>query len=120
MKYNDEKYHYRKRFITADPASRRVIQSQNDYGKGIGCFDSNYRADCLYRYSVYSSICLTDGEIEATSNGFSLLKKKIPQLTNQLWESFLPLSIGAMLIKQLFFAKGISTQSFLHDSGISF
>ena len=35
-------------------------------------------------------------------------------------ESFLPLSIGAMLIKQLFFAKGISTQSFLHDSGISF
>ena len=22
--------------------------------KGIGCFDSNYRADCLYRYSVYS------------------------------------------------------------------
>ena len=32
----------------------------------------------------------------------------------------MPLSIGAMLIKQLFFAKGISTQSFLHDSGISF
>ena len=63
---------------------------------------------------------LPDGwEIEATSNGFSLLKKD-SQLTNQLWESFLPLSIGAMLIKQLFFAKGISTQSFLHDSGISF
>ncbi|MCD4997359.1 helix-turn-helix domain-containing protein [Enterococcus gallinarum] len=63
---------------------------------------------------------LPDGwEIETTSNGFSLLKKD-SQLTNQLWESFLPLSIGAMLIKQLFFAKGISTQSFLHDSGISF
>ena len=58
-------------------------------------------------------------EIEATSNGLSLLKRN-SQLTNQLWESFLPLSIGAMLIKQLFFAKEISTQSFLHDSGISF
>jgi hypothetical protein len=58
-------------------------------------------------------------EIEATSNGLSLLKKD-SQLTNQLWESFLPLSIGATLIKQLFFAKEIATQSFLLDSGISF
>ena len=58
-------------------------------------------------------------EIEATSNGLSL-QKKDSQLTNQLWESFLPLSIGATLIKQLFFAKEIATQSFLLDSGISF
>lgn len=58
-------------------------------------------------------------EIEADSNGLSLLKKD-SQLTNQLWESFLPLSIGVHLIKQLFFAKEIATQAFLQDSGISF
>ncbi len=60
-----------------------------------------------------------DWSIEADSNGLSLIKHSA-QLTHQLWESFLPLSIGVSLIKQLFFNKEVLTQLFLQDNGISY
>jgi hypothetical protein len=60
-----------------------------------------------------------DWSIEADSNGLSLIKQG-SQLTHQLWETFLPLSIGVSLIKELFFAKEVPTQHFLLENGISY
>ncbi|MFK4567954.1 hypothetical protein ABH902_002535 [Enterococcus sp. UD-01] len=57
-------------------------------------------------------------QIETDSTGIRLMSQQ--QLTNELWELFLPHSVGVQLLKELFFKKKLTVPQFLHDTGISF
>ncbi|MTD42020.1 HTH domain-containing protein [Erwinia sp. CPCC 100877] len=62
---------------------------------------------------------LPDGwQIETDSAGIRLISQQ--QLTNELWELFLPQSVGVQLLKELFFEKKLTVPQFLRNTGISF